>query len=303
MNTIAGIYLDEGASSVTLRENVIRAVGNTIHLNTGNRGKPNETKRSDQVFDGNTDEQREWEKTAGLQPEFAHLAPDSSKSDAVFKQAELLHHWPLDGDYVDQVTGRTGQAIGDAGFSKTEKARGSAALQLNGKSQWADLGDVEWPDRFTVCLWVKMPMDTTGEKALFSTPGLRVYSGVNIGSFREDLRTTTIEGEHSRDARTEAGVLPCGQWNHVVITIDRWHEAQRVYVNGEDVTNTDHLGHEGFVRRGPLLLGVHNGAGSSDRWRDLNGWVDDVRIYRDHLRAGEVRKLANTPQRMHVDQR
>ena len=280
-NPTAGVYLDEGAGGVTLRENVIRRVGNTIHLNTGNRGKPNETRRCDQVYDGNTDENAVWECEAGFQPAFAHLSANISKPKPDFEQAKLIHHWPLDGNLVDKVTGASGQLVGGATFSDD-----ASSLSLNGKRQWADLGVIEWPERFTVCFRVRVPDGTTGEKAVFATPGFRVYSGVEIGEFREDLRTTVIDGEHKRDARTEADAFPRGRWNDVVITVDRWHEAQRVYVNGQDATNTDHLGHNTFQSTGKLLLGVFS-EDPQHKFRDLRGEIDEFRIYRGLLRIGK----------------
>ncbi|HYG35791.1 MAG TPA: LamG-like jellyroll fold domain-containing protein, partial [Clostridia bacterium] len=125
------------------------------------------------------------------------------------------------------------------------------------------------------------------------TPGLRVYSAVDISGFKELLRTETWDNEGHSAASTLNGALPRGQWNFVVITVDRRHDAQRVYVNGRDVTRTDHLGHRQFVSKGPVLLGAYTTDNEKDRWRDLDGALDDVRIYRGHLRAKEIEKISN----------
>jgi hypothetical protein len=290
-NPCAGIYLDEGASGVTLRENVIRSVGNTIHLNTGNEGRSNETKPQEQVYDGNTDEHAAWEKAAGLQPAWARLDPSPSKPAPLFERVTLLHHWTLDGILRDEVTGKAGEMIGGAAFSESNRVEGAAALVLSGKAQWAQLPEIEWPDRFTLAFRVWMPTNAFGERALISTPGFRLYSAVDIGQFKEELRTETWDAKGHSTARTLNGALPRGQWNHVVITVDRRHDAQRVYVNGKDVTRTDHLGHREFASRGPVLLGAYTTDNPKDRWRDLHGAIDDVRIYAGHLRENEIRAL------------
>jgi hypothetical protein len=208
-NPCAGIYLEEGASGVTLRENVIRSVGNTIHVNTGNEGKSNETKPGDQIYDGNMDENAAWEKVAGIQPAFASLGA-SAKTSPVFGMVKLLHHWKLDGNLRDEITGKDGELAGGAGFTEANQAEGKAALALNGKAQWAALPEIEWPARFTLAFRVWMSTNALGERALFSTPGFRLYSAVDIGNFREELRTEVWDAKDHSTARTLNGALPRG---------------------------------------------------------------------------------------------
>jgi len=134
------------------------------------------------------------------------------------------------------------------------------------------------------------PARAYGERAIFTTTGLRIYSAVEIGDFQEQLRTQTIDAKGHSTAETLNGALPRGRWNHMVITVDRRHEAQRVYVNGQDVTSTDHLGHRDWPARGPIWLGRFSDR-ENDRRLDLDGRLDDVRIYSGHLRQDAIRAL------------
>lgn len=286
-NPIAGIYVDECSAGNTLRENVIRSVGNTFHHNTG--GKDGGARRDRQVYDGNTDENAAWEQAAGLQPVFAHLAPKPDKPAPTFEKTELVRHYPLDGDLNDLAGGKHGKAENGAAFDTANKARGAASLKFDGKTQWAALPEIDLGDQFTIALWVWLPEKTHGERAILSLPTFKLYTAAEIGEFIELLRTETSDGKHAHGAATHNHVFPRGRWNHLAVTVDRRHSAQRVYVNGEDVTNTDHLSNE-FTSTGPVALGRH--ADDPKQARYLEGQLDDLRIYRGRLRPRAVRDLA-----------
>ncbi|MGE5609088.1 MAG: LamG-like jellyroll fold domain-containing protein [Bacillota bacterium] len=285
-NPIAGIYLDECSSGNTLRENVIRSVGNSFHLNTG--GQDGGARRDRQVWDGNTDENAAWEKEAGLEAAYAGLCPHSEKPAAVFEKARLVRHYPLDGNVNDIVGGKHGTAGGGAGFDTIDKAQGSGSLKLDGKSGYATLPEIDLGDRFTISLWVWMPEKAFGERGILSLPTFKVYAVPDIAPFIELLRTETSDGKEVHGAATHNHVLPRGRWNHVAITVDRRHNAQRVYVNGQDVTYTDHLS-KVFSPIGPIELGRYSADPKTARY--LEGKIDDLRIYSGHLRPCEIQAL------------
>ena len=282
--------LDEGAGAVTMRENVIRNAGNTIHLNTGGKDgcRPDR-----QVYDGNTDTDAQIEAQAGLEPAYRHLNPHLRKPEPTFETPVCLNHWPLDGDVRDVTGDCHGTLQGGAVFDTNHPAVGTAAVRLRSKGQYVALPEVTLPDRFTLSLWLWLPADAYGERAIFTTPGLRIYSAVKIGKFEEQLRTQTIDARGHSTARTLNGALPRGRWNHLVVTVDRRHEAQRVYVNGQDVTSTDHLGHRDWPASGPIWLGRFSDR-EQDRRLDLDGRLDDVRIYDGHLRRSTIRALSRS---------
>jgi hypothetical protein len=291
-NPVAGIYLDEGTRAVTLRENVIRNVGNTIHLNTGGR---HGCRPDLQVYDRNTDADAQIEAQAGLEPAYRHLNPHLRKPARAFETPVCLHHWPLDGDARDVRGDRHGTVLGGAVFDTDHPAVGTAAVRLNGKGQYVAFPEVTLPDRFTLSLWLWLPARAYGERAILPPPGLRICSAVEIGNFQGQLRTQTIDARGHSTARTLNHALPRGRWNHLVITVDRRHEAQRVYVNGQDVTSTDHLGHRDWPAHGPIWLGRFSDR-QKDRRLDLDGHLDDVRIYRGHLRQSAIQALSRTRQ-------
>ncbi len=290
-NPVAGIYLDECSAGNTLKENVIRRVGNSFHHNTG--GKDGGARRDRQVYDGNTDENADWEREAGLEPAYSALCPTPDKPTPVFEKAQLVRHYPLDGNVEDVIGGKHGKTQGGAAFDRTEKAEGAASLGFDGKTAYVELPEIDLGGRFTICFWVYLPPKSLGERALFSLPGFKIYTVPEIGQFLELLRTETNDGKDAHGAATLNHALPRGRWNHVAITVDRRHAAQRVYVNGQDVTNTDHLGKE-FAANGPIELGRYSDDPKKARY--LEGRLDDVRIYLGDLRAREIRAIA-TPSR------
>ena len=286
-NPVAGIYLDECSAGNTLRENVIRDVGNSFHHNTG--GQDGGARRDLQVYEGNTDENAAWEAAAGLEPAFARLCPTPDKPAPSFEATELVRRYPLDGNLEDVVAGKHGKVEGGAIFDRESPAEGAASLRLDGKAAFAVLPEIDLGDRFTVSLWVWLPPTAFGERGLVSLPTFQVYTVPEIGEFVELLRTETSDGTHRHGAATLNGVLPRGRWNHLAITVDRRHAAQRVYVNGQDVTNTDHLAKE-FSAFGAVELGRCSGDPKAGRY--LEGRLDDFRIYRGRLRESEIRQAA-----------
>jgi hypothetical protein len=47
---------------------------------------------------------------------------------AAFEKVVLLHHWKLDSNLCDEVTGQTGELVGGATFSESNKAEGTASM-------------------------------------------------------------------------------------------------------------------------------------------------------------------------------
>lgn len=90
---------------------------------------------------------------------------------------------------------------------------------------------------------------------------------------------------------TPAGVMPFGQFVHVVGIVSAKTNQMTVYINGDKLLSCSYPGSK--IRAGdyPLRIGAPFFT-LSDQF-PLNGVVDEVRIYDRALSAGEVRELFN----------
>jgi hypothetical protein len=86
---------------------------------------------------------------------------------------------------------------------------------------------------------------------------------------------------------TSVSAIPTGVWTHVAMTYDG--STQTIYING--ISNSTHSLSTSINTSGyPLNIGNHN---LTDPGEDLNGVIDDVRIYSRALSAVEIAGLAN----------
>jgi hypothetical protein len=88
--------------------------------------------------------------------------------------------------------------------------------------------------------------------------------------------------------------FPTGQWVHIVWTVDQYQGANRIWLNGRDVTKTDMRSgrpwRPGFNSSISMTIGAR-----PDGTRAFIGQMADVRLYGSWLRPREIQQLAATP--------
>ncbi|MBI1375852.1 MAG: hypothetical protein GC159_24350 [Phycisphaera sp.] len=214
-------------------------------------------------------------------------APTIKPPPATNASAELLAHWPLDGGYKDQgPDGLKGTAEGEPKF--IDGTIGKAA-QFNGKNRVVikSAGPFGQPfDTLSVAAWVKMPAgkgqhvwaaivskgDGTWRLSVDNTTPGRLYFAVNKGSPNNSVASKSTK-------------LNDGKWHHLVGTFD--HGTMKLYVDGKL---------QGTNAQADKQIGGNGTAiwisGNSERpGRELDGAIDDVRLYRSVLGADDVEKL------------
>jgi hypothetical protein len=94
-----------------------------------------------------------------------------------------------------------------------------------------------------VALWVKIPAGTTGERTLLSGTDFRLVAHVSGDKVeRVESWNKVNHNEGGQDVyhqQSYPGSFPTGQWVHVAWTVDQYQGANRIYLNGRDVTKTD----------------------------------------------------------------
>ena len=141
-------------------------------------------------------------------------------------------------------------------------------------------------DRYTVAAWVKIGATSSTNRVVFSNRdnGLADRTGVSlmVGASDRKLKFYTANGTTNRTVTSFLALEP-DTWEHVAVTVDNTTGACRLYLNGMDVTGTGSILTTAKTNGGISLANYWDGA-----YGQLNGYLDDVRIYDSVLSPAQV---------------
>ncbi|MDA8962784.1 Ig-like domain-containing protein [Pseudomonadales bacterium] len=204
----------------------------------------------------------------------------------------LNAHWRFDANTVD-MSGNEKVAVlqGDASYS-IDGAVGSHSVQLEGSNNWISTDTLNLGSSFSLSLWAKVNSAHSDIQTLVAnTSGGAPAEGFRF--FINEYQTTngSIRFETQKGLAGDVAFSPIGtfafdQWNHLAVVVDRDNGIARLYYNGEDVTADS------------IILNDFNTVGSLELGRmlnnfELNGGIDDVRIYNSLLTPFDVSILAD----------
>lgn len=204
-----------------------------------------------------------------------------------------VHHWKLDGNTVDDVSGVVGNIEGSAEFSTTVHAQGSSSLRFECCDAKVVLNDPRLKDAFTdytVSLWFQVDeIFVPGFRYLFEEGGARNGFAIRIGGSRVEV--AVLEGGRKVEKASIGRIIP-KHWHHVVGTYS--NGTISVFLDGKQgaivQTNFGQLaahGNAASIGGGGLL---HQQTASN-----LVGFVDDIRIWDEiALSEAQVSRLYDT---------
>lgn len=222
------------------------------------------------------------------------LATASAKAQAGEKAEapiDLLAYLPLDeqkGGKVTSEQGHTGKIVGKTSWVAGKFNNG---LQLEGGFvDLGNVGDFEQTDSFSYGCWVKpkgnpngVPIGKMNEGN--SHRGWDIY--INQGTV--SVHIINAWPNNALKVTTEAKI-PADKWSHIFATYDGSSKADgvKIYINGKsEKWKIEQNGLSGTTKTTvPLKLGRRNNSSQ------LNGIIDDVRIYKRRLSDAEVATIA-----------
>jgi YD repeat-containing protein len=206
---------------------------------------------------------------------------------------DLIAHWKFDNSGVD-VSGNSHTAtLYNGAFYSTDSHVGTHSVSLYENSDYVDVGSIDLGNTFTIALWAKMPSGSSNIKTIIANAS----SGSNTDGFKlfvnlyqtsdQKIFFENANGTSHNNAYAPDGTFAFGQWNHVAVVVNRTAGTALIYCNGTDVTFKSDIMTD-FKVNGVIHLGEMIGGGY-----DMNGFLDDVRIYSRCLSASEIADLAN----------
>lgn len=205
--------------------------------------------------------------------------PNATQSQPLLTDG-LIHHWTLDGDALDSAGTQDGTIVG----ATTVPGQVGDALNFDG-NDYVDLGTFsDTAGALSVTAWVNQTGWTSG-----SGDGRIIAISTSTSEQDHQLMLSAINGQQQCRMRAggstftlKGGSALLGVWQHVACTYDG--SRVRLYVDGVEVADRSWSG--SVVLNMPGALGRNPSGG-----RNLNGLIDDVRIYSRALSAAEIVEL------------
>jgi len=208
---------------------------------------------------------------------------------------ELIHHWTLDGNVLDNIGGADGTVVGTECYGPGARDCLDQSFCFDGATYISTPLELQvgTDESLTISTWATMPteppqnhMDICG---LERTDAQEIRLSLNtagnlIASFRDD----------SHDPNLVVVSAPLdGNWHHFAAIRNKTNDKIELYIDGVLAGNDDDTGGD-INFGGPMMLdiGADNNSTFGHQFLFL-GSIDDVRIYDYALSADEVMQLAN----------
>ena len=221
----------------------------------------------------------------------------------------LLAAWLAEGTADEAVSGQHGTLQNGLGFAPGQLGQ---AFAFDGLDDYVNLPDSTVLDSLTTAaaleLWVNpdltpaVPQPTF--RLLFARRNPNLSESFSVGLTDVGRLVVVVQGTTfpSSSFWSPAGVVTANQWHHVAVSVDLVAGSLQAYVDGQAVglvvvngpgtlggtfANVD----QGFIGRWQSPLDQASGVGPAY----VKGLVDEVRLYRRALTAGEVAAHAVPP--------
>ncbi len=204
---------------------------------------------------------------------------------------DLEGHWKLDGDATDETAnGNDGTLQGDAAYAHGREGRG---VELDGDGDYVNVGDDDDLDitgDLTLAAWVRVDGSDDLTRGIIGknigTSDCAYFLGVNESTGEVQFWVSpNADGSGLAAVTADA---PRGVWVHLTAVYDT-SASLTLYVNGVQAgQNTTSI--PASINNSAADLTIGRGFDGSST--DLEGAIDDVRIYSRALSAEEVAVLA-----------
>jgi len=168
---------------------------------------------------------------------------------------------------------------------------GKGGYSFDGNEDYLNFNTVDFGNQFTIELWTK-PNDLPDQIiTLMANSG----SGGSTDGFRFVINTwntgdgkiifETGNGAATAAAETNIGAITFGQWNHIVVVVNKSLGSAAIYLDGGDITSVSTIRTD-FSTSSDFEIGrMENGL------YDFSGIIDEVRVFNRSLSAEQILAL------------
>ena len=211
---------------------------------------------------------------------------------AVSAKADLVHHWPLDGNLSEVISGNNGTATGTVSYAMGADGKSNSAIYVASASDYVSSQaaiTVDGGESRTLSFWFKSAkqMQAAVSYGNRSSSGtlFEVLLGYPGDGYCGHFWTA---GYDTADSGT--GGQPFVTWNTwTMVTVTYDGTDVKLYQNGVfKRTATMSLGTGSSTY---MYIGGGNGSGGQWDYDQFAGYIDDVRFYDAALDAGAIQQL------------
>ena len=210
-------------------------------------------------------------------------------------QAELVAHWPLDGNAQDLLGNHNGSESGVIFGAEGATNHTGTAAEFNGSSSTITVpfDSAMNPKSFTLSMWVNADSTsgfaspvTSRDDTPTSVHGYLVYND-SRGNWNFWTGTGGPSGAWNQ---MSGGKVEIGSWTHIAVSFDDNSQTKKLYVNGSlaGSNSAPNL----YDPNGPQSENLHIGSGAdSGRAFFFDGLIDDVALWDHALTSVEIKDL------------
>ncbi|MDB4438337.1 lamin tail domain-containing protein [bacterium] len=207
-------------------------------------------------------------------------------------EAELVAHWPLDGNAEDLLGNHNGSDSGVTFGAEGAANHTGTAAEFNGSNSTITVpfDSATNPESFTLSMWVNADSTNGFASPVTSrddTPGsVHGYLVYNDSGGNWNFWTGT-GGPSGAWNQMSGGPVEVGSWTHLAVSYDDTSETKRLYVNGalaasNSATNL-------YSPNGPQSENLHIGSGADTGGSFyFDGLIDDVALWDHALTPSEI---------------
>jgi hypothetical protein len=234
--------------------------------------------------------------------------------------ANLVAHWPLDGNGNEKKSGSAPASTVNASF--TTGAKGQALSLAAGYLSYNEIATLNNLPNFTISAWVKVSNNrgtaAAGPSMIFSMtrPGdwignINLMAETEMNPSADTLRVKGLFASKKNDGSAniqdnindisqggDRAFKVAGSWAHVVVAYDGATSVFKIYGNGKDIGSYDNRNGAGpvtfFTPTKPLIgaFGTNLPGGTAEAWqKPMTGQIDEIRVYNKALTATEASSL------------
>ncbi len=211
--------------------------------------------------------------------------------------AELVAHWPLDGNAKDLLGNHSGSDSGVTFGAEGAADHTGTAAEFNGSSSTITVpfDSAINPDSFTLSMWVNADSTNGFASPVTSrddTPGsVHGYLVYNDSGGNWNFWTGT-GGPSGAWNTMPGGPVEIGSWTHLAVSYDDTSQTKRLYVNGSLAASNSAANL--YSPNGPQSENLHIGSGADSGGSFFfDGLIDDVALWNHALTPAEIADVMN----------
>jgi hypothetical protein len=202
------------------------------------------------------------------------------------RKNSLVHHWPLNGNLKDLVSGANLTVGKNAGFTRDRNGNKNGALALQNGFLQAPPG-VYFEGNLTISAWVKVNsvgnftrlLDFGSDKFLEN-----VFASLTWDSFGKPYFNTDARGIEGTPVIANRS-LKTGVWEHLVFTLD--DSTSKIYINGQ-LVGEGRSEVPRKVQRNANFIGWTNAGAKAYQPTYADADLSDLKIFNRALNRQEV---------------